>query len=271
VAEALAGGATDFGLTEFTSAAFNFAGQGAIKAIAAQVREKRDYEGNAVIASNAAYANGLRRIDDLAGTSFAISHLGSAYHYQLGQIARTKGFDLAGITVRPLQTLDAMARAVGTGATDTAILPAPYARELLVASQAKLIGWYSALDEQQLGALFASTKMLETRRATVERFLRAYRRGAADYTGALMRRDRFSKRVTDARSQATATTIARYVYPGRPIGPAAAAVEAGAYFMDPQARLDVADLARQVEWYKAQGLIEPTVNVRDMVDSSLVK
>ncbi len=43
VVEAVAAGSADFGLTEFTPTAFNLAGQGAIKAIAAQAREKRDY------------------------------------------------------------------------------------------------------------------------------------------------------------------------------------------------------------------------------------
>ena len=42
VVEAVASGSADFGLTEFTPTAFNLAGQGAIKAVAAQAREKRD-------------------------------------------------------------------------------------------------------------------------------------------------------------------------------------------------------------------------------------
>src|SRR5689334_25304856 len=44
VAEMLASGATDLGLARFTPAAFDAAGKGLIKAIAAQAREKRDYE-----------------------------------------------------------------------------------------------------------------------------------------------------------------------------------------------------------------------------------
>jgi ABC-type nitrate/sulfonate/bicarbonate transport system substrate-binding protein len=41
VAEALASGATDFALAGFTPAAFNFAGKGTIKAIAARSRSTR--------------------------------------------------------------------------------------------------------------------------------------------------------------------------------------------------------------------------------------
>jgi NitT/TauT family transport system substrate-binding protein len=270
VAETLASGTTDFGLAAFTPAAFNLAGKGLIKAIAGQVREKRGYEGNEIVASNISFNKGLHKFEDLANRSIAISALGSASLYQLEQIARVKHIDINRITVKPMKTLEAVARAVGTSEVDAAIMPASHARELLGSSQAKLIGWYSELDEQQLGALFVSSKMIETRRGAVEKFVRAYRRGAADYAAALLRKDRNSKRTSDTKSHEAATTIAHYVYPDRGDS-AAATVEAGAYFIEPQAQLDVADIERQIAWYKARGLIDKGVNVREVVDPSFVK
>ena len=88
VAQALAGGALDFGVAGYSALAFDLAGQGAIKAVAAQARERRGYEGNAVVASNTAYDHGLRNFADLANKVVAISALGSPMHYQLGQIAQ---------------------------------------------------------------------------------------------------------------------------------------------------------------------------------------
>lgn len=270
VAEALAAGTTDFGLAGFTPAAFNFAGKGVIKAIAAQTREKRFYEGAELVASNVGYARGLRKFEDLANKKIALDALGSVSHYQLEQIARVKQIDLGRIEVKPLQTLNAIARAVGTGQVDAAILPAPYARELMAANQAKLVGWYSEIDEQQMGALFVSTKMIRTRREVVEKFVRAYRRGVADYAAALLRKDVHSKRTSDTKSHEAATMIARYVYPDhRDSG--ASMVEAGAYFIEPQAQLDLADIERQIAWYKGRGLVDKSVNARDVVDPSLVK
>jgi NitT/TauT family transport system substrate-binding protein len=266
VVEALAGGSTDFAVAAFTGAAFNLAGKGAIKAIAASVREKRDYEGNELVASNAAYSRGLQKADALGDKSFSVGELGSPYHYQLGQIARIKKFDFASVTLKPASSLDAMARAIATGEADAAILPAQYARELLTANQAKLVAWVSEIDEPQLGALFASAKTIAGRRETVEKFLRAYRRGAAEYNAALMRNDKYSKRIVDAKSKAAATAIARYVYPNQSSG--AATVEAGAYYMDPQAKLDTADVERQVEWLKSQRLIDSSVTARNVVDLS---
>ena len=269
VVEALAGGSTDFGVAEFTGAAFNLAGKGAIKAIATSAREKIGYEGNEIVASNAAHARGLRKAEDIAGKSFAVGPLGGSLHYQLGQIARIKKFDLASVTLKPMQSPDAIARAIASGDVDAAILPPQYAREVLTANQGKLISWLSEIDEPQLGALFASAKTIESRRATVEKFLRAYRRGAAEYAAALMRRDRYAKRVSDATSQAAAKSIAGYVYPGQTS--AIAAFEAGLYFVDAQARLEPADIERQVAWLKSQNLIDNSVNARAVVDGSITK
>ncbi|HEY7228978.1 MAG TPA: ABC transporter substrate-binding protein [Pseudolabrys sp.] len=270
VAETLASGVTDFGLARFTPAAFDAAGKGLIKAIAAQAREKRDYEGNQLVASSIGLQKGLRKFDNLAGKTVAIDAIGSTSHYQLEQIAHIKHVDPGRITVKPLGTFDAIARAVGTDEVDAAIMPALYARELLVANQAKFLGWYSELDEQQLGALFVSKKMLDSRHGVVAKFMVAYRRGVADYAAALLRKDRNSKRTSDMKSKEAATTIARYVYPDR--GPdAAVAVELGAYYIDPKARLDVADIARQLAWYKSQGLIDNAVDARAIVDASFVK
>ncbi len=268
VVEALAAGATDLGLAGFTATAFTLAGSGAIKAVAAQVREKADYEGNDIVVSNFAYERGVRKFENLAGVSVATYRLGTAMHHQLGQIARAKQFDFASITLKPQGSLADVARAVVTGVADAAILPGTEARALLTANQARLIGWYSEVDQTQLGALFASSKASEARRETLEKFVRAYRRAAGEYAAIFMHNDRFGKRVTNARTREMAAKIARYVFPGRPVDTAGTTVEAGIYNMEPQARLDLADIARQVAWYQSQALVSKDIEARLIVDSS---
>lgn len=267
VVEGLAGGGTDLALAEFTVTAFNLAAQGRIKAIAAQAREKREYEGNLIVASVPASERGLRKPENLTNTVVGVTNLGAPSHYQFGQIARHKGFDFAGLTVKQMQTLDGVVHAVRTGAIDAAIVPAIYARELMVSNQARLVGWYSDIDEQQVGGLFASAEMLKTRRPVAEKFIRAYRRGIADYAS-MLRLDRYKKRVTDEKSQAAAATIARYVYPGRTPAAAVPTVEVGAFYIEPQAVIDTADIERQIAWYKAQGLIDAGVNAAKVIDST---
>ena len=270
VVQALAAGKTDLALTRFTATAFNLAGTGAIKAIAAQVSEKRDHEGDVVVAANGASRAGLRAFQDLANKSVAITALGSVYHYQLGQIARLKHFDLGTVTVKPMHTLDAVAAAVADGRVDAAILPSRYGRSLLASGQAQIVGWYSEMDEQQLGALFATASTLEKRPDIVAKFLVAYRRAAADYSAVMSHYGLGGKLVSTLKSREAAAEIARYVFPGAPRGAAVTAVEGGAYYMDPQARLDTADLARQFAWFKAQGLIKPSATFGQVLDLKLV-
>ena len=269
VAQAVAAGAVDFGLAGFTPQTFNYAGQGFLKLVAAQVQERKGFEGNEVVASNAAWANGLRKMENLADRSVAITVLGSPFHYQLAQIAGAKKFDFNSITIKPLQTVDAAALAVSEGKAEAAILPAAYARELMVASQGMLVGWYSEVgDQQDLGAMLASKKILAERHAVADKFVHAYRRGAADYS-AMVQLDRYGKRISNVGTRELATVIARYVSPGRELGRAAGTVETGAYPMDPQAKLNIADVERQVAWLKEQKLIDAGVDVQGIVDTTL--
>ncbi|HEX5509096.1 MAG TPA: ABC transporter substrate-binding protein [Pseudolabrys sp.] len=268
VVEAVAGGTVDFGLADFSAEAFNLAAAGAIKAVAAQAREKRTIEGNDLIASVGAYEGGVRKPENLRGRSVAITNLGSVYHYQAALAARAGGFDLAAVKIKPLQTYEAVAQAVADGRVDAAILPVQYARQLMMAGLGRLMTWCSEFDEQQLGALFVATKMAGSRHAAADKFVHAYLRGAADYAAALARYDRFQKPVSDVKSHAAAAIIARYVYPGISLRGAAAAVELGALYMDPQARLDVADIDRQLSWFKSQKLVKSSVDAQSIVDLS---
>ncbi len=193
----------------------------------------------------------------------------SVYHYQLGQIARLKKFNLSSVIVKPLHTYEAVAAAVAEGRVDAAILPSRYGRSVLASGQAQIVGWYSELDEQQLGALFASAKTLAERPEVVTRFLRAYRRAAADYSPVMSHYGLGGKLISNVKSRKAAAEIARYVFPGTLRAAAITAVEEGAYYMDPKAQLDTVDLARQFDWFKTQGLVQPDADLRKAVELSL--
>ena len=92
----------------------------------------------------------------------------------------------------------------------------------------------------------------------------------ADYTAALLRKDIHSKRTSDMKSHEAATTIARYVYPGRGES-GAAGVEASAYFIEPQAQLDLADLERQSHGTRPAVGSNKNVTAREVVDLSFIK
>jgi NitT/TauT family transport system substrate-binding protein len=266
VAQAVASGAADFGIAPFSPAAFDYAGEDLIKFVAAQGVEKHGYEGAVVVASNPAWIGGLRRFSDFREKS--IGFAGSATQYQIAQIAKLNKIDMGHIVLKPMPTNEEVARALTKEQVQAAILPADYAHELMISDQAKLVGWYSEVASQQVGALFASAKMLNTRRAAAEKFVRAYRCGAADYAR-MLQLDRSGKRMLTVGTREIATIIARYAYPGRNLGRAAAAVEATALPVNASAQLDADELTQQVEWYRAQKLIETAASGKDMLDSEL--
>jgi NitT/TauT family transport system substrate-binding protein len=271
IAVAVVTGDVDFGLTAFTAGLFNLAGRGGLKVIAAQAKEAKGYEGNAILASKAAWENGLRKVEDLKGRSLGITQVGSSFHYQIGQIARIERFDLKSIDLKPLQSLANMAAALKGNQVDAIIIAPHLARQLLASGDAKLLGWYSDLDEYQFGALFTSPKMIAGRRGTIEKFVRAYQQGAGDFSAALLRRDDSGNRTFDAASHAIAAQIAKHVYPSEPAEKAAGLVEASTFYVDPQARLNVGDIYGQIAWYKSQGMVDASVDPKALIDLSFVQ
>jgi NitT/TauT family transport system substrate-binding protein len=268
---AIASSDLQFGLTAITGGSLNLAGKGAVKVIASQGAERKGFLGNTLVVSNQAFTKGVNGFEKLDGASVAISQVGSSFHYQLGQIAAAKGFPLAKISMKPLQSIPNMVAAVKTGQTDAAILPPHIAGPMGERGEVKVIGPLSSIGDYQYGALFAAPKVVADNRALAERFVRAYVRGLADYNSALMRVDASGKRILDEASTKAAQQIAKYVYPSDPPTEAAKNVIASAVFCDPTGRVDVADVERQIAWYKSEKLVDPDVDAKNFVDASFAK
>jgi NitT/TauT family transport system substrate-binding protein len=152
-----------------------------------------------------------------------------------------------------------------------AIIIAPHlAKQLLAAGEAKLLGWYSDYDEYQFGALFTSPKLIQGRRATVEKFVRAYQKGAGEFAAALLKRDDSGNRKFDAASNEVAALIAKHVYPTQPADRAVSLVQASTFFVDAKARLNVGDIHDQIAWYKRQGMVDASVDPKALIDLTFV-
>jgi NitT/TauT family transport system substrate-binding protein len=271
IAVAVVSGDVDFGSTAFTGGFFNLAGKGALKIIAAQSKEEKGFEGNAILVSNAAWDKGFRKVGDFPGHSLGITQVGSSFHYQIGQLARLLGFDIKSVDLKPLQSLPNMVAALKGNRVDAIIIAPHLAKPLVAAGAAKFLGWYSDFDEYQFGGLFTATATAQNRHDLTQRFVRAYQRGCADYAAALMQRDAKGARVFDASSDAAAAEIAKYVYPGDPLDKSVPLVEASAFPADAAGRLNVGDIYNQIAWMKSQGLVDATVDPKTVLDLSFVE
>ncbi len=262
VAVATVAGDVDIGVTGLTAGFYNLAGKGALRILGAQSREEPGYHLVAYLASNRAYAGGLTALKDLAGHSVAITQVGSTFHYSVGLLADKLGFPIAQVKLVPLQSMGTIAAAIKGNQVDAGLIPATFALPLVDAGSAHLLGWVGDETPWQLGAIFAAAAALHDRRPAVEAFLRAYRHGARDFHDAFLVKGADGKPSPGADLEALLAIIAKAT--GQP----ATQIRDGIPYVDPDAKLLIGDIYRQVAWYQSQGLVEKSVDAKSILDLS---
>lgn len=267
IAVAVAGGDVDLGVTGLTAGFYNLAAKGALKIIASQSREEPGYDFVAYVVSNKAWDAGFRSVAQYPGKTVGITQVGSTFHYNLGKLAEKRGFKLEDLTLKPLQSIPNVIAALKGNQVDSALLPTNIALGLEKENAGHIIGQVWQETPWQLGALFTSTKNVETRRDTVQRFVRAYQKACADYADAFLQRDVNGRRMFGAKADALIPLLQKYVKPE----PTREDVLASASYIDPQGRLKVQDIYDQVAWYKKMGMVDESADAKSMLDLSFVK
>ena len=259
IAVALASGDLDFGDAAETAALYNLAAGGRLRIIASGAAEAPTFHALAILASNQAYAAGLKAPRDLAGHSFALTQMGTGLQYGLGRVAAKEGFDIKTVKLLPLQSNPNIASAIAGGRADAAIFDSTNALPLVEKGEAKIIGWVGDLTGYTPAFLiFASRDMLDHHADTVKRFLAAYRLAVRDYYDAFT--DAKGVRKDGPTADATLAVIAAWV------GQDPARVKLGLPYFDPEARIDISALQDQIDWYRSIGAIKTRVRASAVVD-----
>ncbi len=265
VAVAVTTGDADFGVTGLTAGFYNLAGKGALKIIAAQSADVPGFHLSAYMATPRAWDAGLRALTDFPGRSLGITQTGSTFHYMMGLLARKEGFDPARVRLVPLQSIPNMVSAFRGGQVDALILPSSVALPMIAAGEGRLLGWVGDVTPWQLGALFTAGRATTERRAVVQRFVRAYVRGARTYHEAFNRRDAGGQPVRGPDHDALMAILEKYTQ--QP----AERLESALPWVDPDGRLDVRDIHDQVAWWQAQKLVDAGVEAASIIDLGFVE
>lgn len=200
IALAVTSGDIAIGVTGFSGGLYALAAQGALRIVAGGVREVAGFNFTAYVVSNKAWDAGLRSFKDFPGHSFGISQIGSPPHYSLALLAEKYGFDLKSMRLLPLQSISNMVSALVGGQADTASLLGAAALPVIAKGEVKLLGWTGDETPWQLGGVFVSSKTAAENPALIERFLRAYVKGAHDYHDAVTGAD--ERRADGAQAEA---------------------------------------------------------------------
>jgi NitT/TauT family transport system substrate-binding protein len=200
---------------------------------------------------------GWRTFKDFPGHSVAITTIGSTTHYALGLLAEHEGFTLSDVQPLPMQQIPSSASAVIGNKADFGLLPSTFSEDLAKAG-VHLVGWVGDVTPWQIGAVFTAKKTADTRHDMLERFLAAMRKSAHDYYDAFTTPD--GKR----RDGPTAEAILEII--SKQLDVPAARLDDEVPYLDPQMRIDLADIDHQVAWYAEHHMIKAKVTAKQVVD-----
>jgi NitT/TauT family transport system substrate-binding protein len=260
IAVAVASGGVDFGVSGLSAGFYNLAAQGQLRLIASSAGEEPGFYNLVFLGSNKAYDAGSKTVKDLPGHSVGITQVGTSLHYSIGLLSEKLGFPMSAITLRPLQSNSNVISALTGGTLDAAVLPGTPVLPLIQKGDVRLLGWVGDLTPGWTGsAAFTGTKTANTKGDLVKRFLVAYRKGMKDYHDAFATAD--EKRADGPTAPAMLALLANYT------GVAAADIDRAIPYVDASGRIDAADIARQIAWYKSQGLLKGDVKAAELIDS----
>ena len=261
---AVVSGDADLGVTAFTAGFYNLAAKGGLKVVASQSAERPGYQLNVIAVTNAAWDQGVRGVKDLAGKRVAVTTVGSSVHYSLEVVSRKYGVDSKSLTIVPLQTIPNMVAAFKGGQVDAAVFPITTFRQVESEGSGKPIAYVGDEVPWQLGAVFTSPKTILERRPMVEKFLAGYRRGARAYHKAFGTRDK--GKLVPGPNYDEMIGILSNVLKQPP-----ALVAAGLPFIDPEARLDVGDIYKQVAFWQSTGQVSRDADPKAFIDLTFVQ
>jgi NitT/TauT family transport system substrate-binding protein len=261
IAVAIAAGEIEVGATGLTAGLYNVvAGGEKVWVVADKGREWPGYPLTALLVQK---DGAVRSVRDLKGKKVGLTQLGSTFHYMLGNLLEQEGLSLADVEPAPLRTLGAMAEALEARRVDAILIPQPFAGAAVEKGFGRILFWVGDKLPYQVAAVFYSKAFAQDRERAVA-FMKGYVKAARLYFDAALTRPGGKPPYGPAYEEVVAVT-ARFT------GAAPEVVRVGFPYQDRDARLDVADIGRQLAWYHKAGMIPAPLQARDLVDGSFLE
>ncbi len=266
MAVAIASNDVELGVTAISGGLINLAKKGAVKVIGGALHEEKGIDGQMILVSKAAFEAGVTDPSKLKGRTFGITQSGSSFHYMAHKIAQKEGFADSDIKVKPLQKVGIIIGALKSGQIDAWSIVPHIAKALAKGPAVKIIGKISDyIPDYQVTTVFTSAKNASDNRDLVKRFLTAFSKGADDFNAALV-----DKTTSPAAADDMVKLIHKYVYASRPYEKAAPSIRNGAMRINKGAKLDIGSVRDQLQWFQSQGMVDKSMTMDKLVDSSFV-
>ena len=260
VAVAIAAGEIEVGATGLTAGLYNVvAGGERLWVVADKGREWPGYPLTALVVQK---DGPIQSVKDLRGRKVGITQLGSTFHYMLGNLVEQEGLALADVEPAPLRTLGAMAEALQTRRVDAILIPQPLAGTAVEKGFGRIVHWVGDKLPYQVAAIFYSARFAQDRERALA-FMRGYVRASRYYFDAVLAR-KDGQPARGPQYEEVVAITARYTEAPPEV------IRVGLPYQDRDARLDVPDIGRQLDWYHRTGMVTRTLAPRDLVDASFL-
>jgi NitT/TauT family transport system substrate-binding protein len=134
-----------------------------------------------LLISKKAYEAGFRGVRDFPNRRIGMTTPDSGVRYSLARIAARYRLASDAIKLVWLRTPAKEIAALSRGEVDAAALPVTTALQLYSSGKGALILRLSDLTEWQQGVVITRAQTIEAKRSSVEKFIRAYTHGVAEY------------------------------------------------------------------------------------------
>ncbi|HUB94277.1 MAG TPA: ABC transporter substrate-binding protein [Stellaceae bacterium] len=262
VMAAVRSGKADIGTSSLSAAFYRFAAAHDLKIIAARSSDETRFPIDVLLIGAKAYQAGFTGLKGIVGARLGIVGDDPVGRYALFDVAARFKLDASAIKTVPLKTPADAVSALSRGTIDAALLSLSDALRLVQKGDAILR--LSDYAQWQEGVLFASATTIAARRAALARFIHAYQRATAEYEQNFLSYDDGGDFIPGPHHDEELSRLASdlRLAPGT--------LEATKTYCDPGAAPDVADIARQIAFWKDQGRLGKTVTAADLLDLSFL-
>ena len=264
MAVAIASGDVDYAVTAVSGGLVSLADKGAIKVIGGALSEEPGIDGQKILASDAAFQAGLTSPDALDGKSFGMTTAGSSFHYMGSKIASAEG---ASLSFKPLQKVGAIIGALKSGQVDAWSIVPHIAKPLAGSGAVHIIGSVADyLPNYQVTTVFTSASNASDERELTSAFLGGFSQGVGDYNSTMIDKAGGEDGVNEM-----VDLIHKYVYTDRPREKAAPSIINGTMRLNEGAALNVASVQDQLEWFQSENLVDGSITLDTLLDTSYVE
>jgi NitT/TauT family transport system substrate-binding protein len=264
VQKAVAEGKLDFGVVSLTASFFDYAAKHRLKIIASQVSDQTGYPATALLISKKAYEAGFRSVRDFPNRRIGMTTPDSGVRYSLARITARYRLASDAIKLVWLRTSAKEIAALSRDEVDAAALPFATALQLYSSGKGAFIIRLSDLTEWQQGVVITRAQTIEAKRSSVEKFIRAYQRGVAEYDLTFQQRDDEGTALPGPHFRDYLMLIARQARLPPEL------LQYALPYCDHLARLDVTDIDNQLTFWQGQGMADKGIAAADLLDLSFI-